>query len=106
MRAVRILCLVAVALIALPVSMQATEPATAPAPSAAERIALEDLLDDASATEVPADDEPLFLDGWSCPTYSQICSTDAQCDAFCGGAGLGSCEQLGSPIRKCCFCIA
>ena len=40
---------------------------------------------------------------WSCPWYSQICSTDSQCDAYCGGVGWGECISLGG-ARKCCAC--
>jgi hypothetical protein len=115
MRTHHLLCLAAAALLALPLSVTAVEPVPTDLepPSVAEAVApatgevlLEDLFQDASAIDAPAAEEPLFLDGWSCPFYTQICSEDAQCDAVCGGPGLGSCIPFGSPIRKCCACFA
>jgi hypothetical protein len=40
---------------------------------------------------------------WSCPFYTIICSTDSQCDAYCGGVGWGECISFGG-ARKCCAC--
>lgn len=48
--------------------------------------------------EPPADLEAVC---GSCP---HRCSTDAQCDAFCGGPGTGACVMVNSCCRQCsCF---
>lgn len=114
MRSIQLLCLVALALLAGSLPLQAADPAPAAADAphlseaaapAAEAVPLEELFEDATPAEIPPADAPLLLDSWSCPLWSQICSTDAQCDPICGGPGLGSCIPFGG-VRKCCACLA
>lgn len=114
MQSTRLLCLVALTLLAVSLPLQAADPGPAAAGSpnaaeaaapAAEIVPLAELCEDATAAEAPAVDEPLLLDSWDCPWYTQICSADAQCDGYCGGQGLGVCLPFGG-VRKCCSCNA
>jgi hypothetical protein len=105
MRSAQLLRLVAVGLmlstaLSLPAAEPVRTPATPPAPAAADTVSLADLLAGAPA---PADDSLFQAGGWSCPFYTQICSTDSQCDAYCGGVGWGECISFGG-ARKCCAC--
>ncbi len=108
MRSAQLLRLAVVGLMlgsTLPLS--AANPAPAPvelstaAPAATvNTITLEELFGDAKSG---VDDSPFLAASWSCPAYSQICTTNSQCDAYCGGAGWGECIVYSS-FRKCCAC--
>ena len=82
----------------------AAEPAPTSAilstPAATETITLADLFEGA---QTAADDSMFLAASWSCPPYTQICTTSSQCDAYCGGVGWGECISFGG-VRKCCAC--
>lgn len=40
-----------------------------------------------------------------CPTYAPACSTNVQCDSWCGTPGWGVCQWLQSAGRRCCYCL-
>ncbi len=105
MRSAQLLRLAVVGLMlgsTLPLS--AANPAPAPlalsAAATANAITLADLFGGAKSG---VDDSPFLAASWSCPAYSQICTTNSQCDAYCGGAGWGECIVYSS-FRKCCAC--
>lgn len=114
MRFFQLVCLAAAALLAGSLPLPAADPAptavgsptaeVAP-PAASEAVPLEELFQDETPAAAPAAGDPLLLDSWDCPSYTKICSSDAQCDSFCGGPGLGSCISFGG-VRKCCACLA
>ncbi len=103
MRSARFLPLVIVGLVlgsTLPLLAAEPAPLAAPAPTVADTITLADLLEGEEATADPS----LFeASGWSCPWYTQICTTSSQCDAYCGGVGWGECISFGG-ARRCCAC--
>ncbi len=105
MRFAQLLRLAAVGLMlgsTLPLS--AADPASAPvvpsATASSNDIALAELF---GGVQAGAELSPFLAASWSCPAYSQICTTNSQCDALCGGAGWGECIVYSS-FRKCCAC--
>ncbi|HEX4953713.1 MAG TPA: hypothetical protein VF017_10010 [Thermoanaerobaculia bacterium] len=83
-----------------PLAAAPPAPASLLTPAAADTITLEDLFQDEQSV---ADDSLFPVAAWNCPAYTQICSTNSQCDAYCGGVGWGECIVY-SGVMKCCAC--
>jgi hypothetical protein len=74
-------------------------------PSADEPAATAPISADLSLDEVLADPVETAIDtsGWGCPNFAPTCTSNSQCDAYCGGAGFGFCADI--IATGCCECL-